>query len=73
MTNTGFSLKTYHEKITALKHKSTARRQALAQQQHGGHSHKGLRQQITTRHICALTLKSHMHQTLANNVNDNRK
>lgn len=66
-------------KITALKHKSTARRlselkHALAQQQHGGHSQP---QRITLayyhRHICAFTLKSHTDQTLANNVNDNRK
>lgn len=79
MTNTRFSLKTYHDKITALKHKSTACRlselkQALAQQQHGGHTQP---QRITPagyhRHICALTLKSHTPQTLANNVNDNRK
>lgn len=43
MTNTWFFLKTYYDKITALKYKSTARRlsdmkRALAQQQRGGHA-----------------------------------
>lgn len=54
MTNTRFSLKTYHDKITALKHKSTVRRLSeLKQPWHNNSmedilSHKGLRQQITT-------------------------
>ena len=63
MTNTWFSLKTYHDKITALKHKSTAHRlselkQALEQQKHGGHSHKGLCQQITTGTFVHSTFKA---------------
>lgn len=80
ITNTWFSLKTHHDKITALKHKSTARRlwvkacPGTTTQPYSSRTSsatKDYANRLHHRHICVLTIKTHTQQSPANNASDN--